>query len=296
MNPCASQLGLYLLEVAKDRGVYMISKNVFLHMDQLTDHKILCEKLIAFFRNEPGIIGSFISGSGAAGGMDFYSDLDLGFVCANNEAKEKIWSQRFDWKLPTWFHRMDADHVKPYFIIYLFEPHIHVDLCFYTMENLPSQLGGPCEVAFDHLDRLKSWSQEMGRSALTPADWSNIVHEEERFWTWVHYAWMHVGRGEYYDIAADFEFMRKIPHNWHARLKGSEKFITRRLEQTGELEFIESMRQCFPTPDRSSLKTALLSLIAVHNSQKVRVDQMIKPEWKTSQAARDKITQLVSAI
>lgn len=25
-------------------------------------------------------------------------------------------------------------------------------------------------------------------------DWSNVVHEEERFWTWTHYFWCHAGR------------------------------------------------------------------------------------------------------
>jgi hypothetical protein len=245
------------------------------------------------FSEQKEISCGFISGSGAAGGMDFYSDLDLGFVCESEEAKEKIWSQRFAWKLPDWFHRMDADHVKLYFIIYLFEPHIHVDLCFYTMANLPPKAGGPYTIAFDPQSQLKSWSEEMNQPIPIKTDWSNVVHEEEQIWTWIHYAWCHAGRGEYYDIAGEFGLLRRVPHSWYARLKGAGTFNSRRLEQRGETDFIESMKLCYPMPSRSSMKAALLNLIAVHNEQRKQVDLLLAPKWKTTQTARDKIARLV---
>jgi hypothetical protein len=271
----------------------MLNSEVFKHMGNLPDHTKLCRQLLTFFYEQNEINGAFISGSGASGNMDFHSDLDLGFLCSSNEAKEKIWSQRWDWKLPDWFHRMDADHVKPYFIIYLFEPHIHVDLSFYTIENLPPQVGGPFTVGFDKKSQLGKWNDDVNKPLKTPADWSNIVHEEEQFWTWTHYSWCHSGRGEYYDDASTFHIMRNILQRWYARLNGTEKFDTRRLEQRGESAFIESMRACFPTPDRVSMKIALLNMIDVHNKQRAQVEKLIQPKWNTTQAARNKITQLV---
>jgi hypothetical protein len=274
----------------------MVNPDTFKYMSSLPDHKRLCAELLSFFNEQDGISGAFISGSGASGGMDYHSDLDLGFLCSSEAEKEKIWSKRFDWQLPRWFHRMDADHVKPYFIIYLFEPHIHVDLAFYTIENLPPQAGGPFTVAFDKKDQLGSWLSEVNKPFKVPADWSNVVHEEERIWTWIHYAWCHVGRGEYYDIAAEFAFLRKIPHNWYARLNGTDFFNSRRLESRGETEFIEKMKLCYPMPDRSNMKAALLNLIRVHNEQRAQVDKIIQPQWKTTQDARDRITRLVSEL
>jgi hypothetical protein len=271
----------------------LIKEDVFQNMRDLPEHYRLCRQLFDFFSQQEGITAMFMSGSGVTGGMDSYSDLDLGFVCESDKAKEKIWSQRFDWKLPPWFHRMDADHVKPYFIIYLFEPEIHVDLCFYTIDNLPSKTGGPYAIAYDPRSQLNAWVQEMNRSSVAAPDWSNVIHEEERMWTWIHYAWCHAGRGESYDIAAEFWFLRNIPHSWFARLKGQSQFSSRRLEQKGEMEFIESMKLCYPMPNRSSVKAALLSLIAVHNAQRAQVDRLLSPKWKTTQAARDKITRLV---
>jgi hypothetical protein len=189
---------------------------------------------------------------------------------------------------------MDADHVKPYFIIYLFEPHIHVDLCFYTMKSLPTRAGGPFTIAFDLENHLEQWVEEMNQSSPSLPDWSNVVHEEERMWTWIHYAWGHVARGEYYDIASEFGFLRNIPQAWFARLKGSEEFSGRRLEQRGETEFIESMKLCFPGPTLPALRTTLLNLIEVHNTQRARVDLLLYPKWKTTPAAREKITRLVA--
>lgn len=274
----------------------MIAPEIFQHMKALPHHIQLCQELLQFFQNQSGITSAFLSGSGVTGGMDFYSDLDLGFVCESAEAKEEIWSQRFEWTLPPWFHRMDADHIKSYFIIYLFEPQVHVDLCFYTPADLPSPMGGPYAIAFDPTSQLKSWLQEANKFLLLQPNWSNVVHEEERVWTWIHYAWCHIGRGEYYNIAAEFAFLRDIPHSWFARLQGADRFNSRRLEQRGELQFIENMKLCYPMPNRPAMKTALLNLIAVHNAQRAQVDRLLAPQWNTTQKARDKITRLVEEL
>src|SRR6478672_461017 len=136
-----------------------VNPQVFQHMAQLPQHEALCAEILLYFRQQTGVIGAFIGGSGAIGGMDRFSDLDLGFVCENKEAKEKIWRQRFNWKLPAYFHRMDADHIKPYFMIYLFEPDIHVDFCFYTREDLPQSQGGPYVLAWDRKGLLGGWNR-----------------------------------------------------------------------------------------------------------------------------------------
>jgi hypothetical protein len=272
----------------------VVNPETFKYMNSLPEHRKLCSDILAFFNEQHGITGAFISGSGASGGMDVYSDLDLGFLCSSDEEREKIWLKRFDWILPSWFHRMDADHVKPYFIIYLFEPSIHVDLVFYTKENLPPQAGGPFTLAFEKDKQLETWFSEVNTPLKSLVDWSNVVHDEERMWTWIHYAWCHIARGEYYDIASEFAFLRKIPHCWFAKLKGIDQFNSRRLEAKGESQFIEKMSLCYPMPDRVSLKEALLNLIEIHNDQREQVNKLIYPKWKTSEASRDKITKLVS--
>lgn len=273
-----------------------IHLSVFKNMEKLPEHKVLCKGLLQYFCQIDEVSGAFVSGSGAAGGMDNYSDLDLGFICNDNRAREKVWKKRWDWSLPPWFHRMDADHVKPYFIIYLFEPHIHVDLAFYTPDDLPPQAGGPFKLAFDKANLFGDWLSKVNEPFQVKPDWSNVVHEEERFWTWTHYSWCHTGRGEYYDDASTFGIMRGILQKWHARLNGTELFDTRRLEQRGENAFIESMIPCFPKPNRAEMKKALLNLIEIHNQQRQQVEDLISPKWTTTPNAREKITQLIRGL
>ena len=283
------------IHLSQLENVYEASMNsdVFIHMSELSEHKALCQKLLTYFSEQKEVVGAFISGSGVSGDMDYHSDLDLGFVCKDDNAKEEIWKKRFEWPLQDWFHRMDADHVKPYFIIYLFNPYIHVDLAFYTTENLPPQAGGPYSIAFDKTKQLSSWISRANEPYFENPDWTNVVHEEERFWTWTHYSWCHVGRGEYYDIAADFGMLRNILHKWHSRLNGNENFNSRRLEHRGEQEFIEQMTPCFPKPNKVEMKSALLNLIKIHNIQRAQVENLVQPEWTTTQIARERITQLV---
>lgn len=96
------------------------SKNVFKHTQHLSSHRDLLGKILEFFQPVAGVDGAFVSGSLVSGGMDEYSDLDLGFLVSDTKVRDRIWKCRWDWQIAPWFHRFDADHIKPYFIIYFF--------------------------------------------------------------------------------------------------------------------------------------------------------------------------------
>lgn len=265
-------------------------------MNHLPDHRKLLSELVAFFRSESEVRSGFISGSGVTGGMDLYSDLDLGFLCTNEEEKEKIWQKRLEWSVPAWFHRMDADHIKPDFIIYLFEPHIHVDICLYTPSNLPTQAGAPYAILFDDEKYLDKWIEDANRVDVPKVDWSNVVHEDERFWTWVHYSWGHTSRGEYYDDAVFFSYIRGVLENWQARLDGTPNFVSRRLEMKNKNPLIDKLCGCFPSPDKEGMKKALLLAIEIYNEQWKIINYLLAPKWTTTQNTKDKVTDLVKKI
>jgi predicted nucleotidyltransferase len=157
--------------------------------------KTVLGAVLAFFR--PRAVGAFICGSAARGGMDQESDLDIGIVLPDAAGRDAAWAQRWDWGIAAWFHRFDADHVKPYFVIYLYEPRIKADIALYAPDLLPPAAGGPYAVAWDDTGRLDEWAQSAVPLAQS-VDWSPAVHEEERFWAWVVYCVQHVQRGEYY--------------------------------------------------------------------------------------------------
>ena len=42
-----------------------------------------------------------------------------------------------------------ADHIKPHFVIYIFEPAIRADISLYLDDELPPAAGGPFVLAWD---------------------------------------------------------------------------------------------------------------------------------------------------
>jgi len=256
------------------------------HLSELPEHRRVLAAVLEYFR--PQAVGGFVSGSVARGGMDAESDLDVGICFADAAARDRAWAERWDWPIAPWFHRFDADHVKPHFVIYLFDPRVKTDIPLYTVDELPPPDGGPYVVAWDDTGRLDEWAA----CAVPPdqtVDWSPAVHEEERFWAWLVYSLQHVRRGEYYSIAGDFPVLRDIVEQWQARLDGLSEFTYRRAES--RLDTSE-LGQLFPAPDRDELTQAMLRLIAMHDRQRAQLDL----PWRTTEDARARIRAWIAEL
>src|SRR6266508_3485925 len=91
----------------------------------------------------------YVAGSIATRIADEHSDLDIGVFFNDEEARERAWAQRWEWDLGSWFHRFDADHVRPYFVIYLLEPGVKTDIPLNLVTDAPSPAGSPYEVLWD---------------------------------------------------------------------------------------------------------------------------------------------------
>jgi hypothetical protein len=220
--------------------------------------------------------------------MDEESDLDVGVCFGDEAAREAAWERRWEWDIAPWFLRFDADHVKPYFVIYLYDPKVKVDISLHTPNDLPAPEGGPYVLAWDDTGRLADWAAV----AVPPppeVDWSTAVHEDERFWAWLVYSLQHVRRGEYYSIAGDFPYLRDVVEQWAARLAGQPRFSIRRAER--RLDTAE-LAELFPRPERNELKRALLKLIELHERQRAQVDA----DWRTSDEARSRITAWIEEL
>lgn len=261
-----------------------VRERAYAQMAELPEHRRVLGAVLDFFR--PRAVGAFVSGSVARGGMDEESDLDIGIVLPDTTARDTTWAERWDWQIAPWFHRFDADHVKPYFVIYLYEPGIKADISLYTPNDLPHADGGPYVIAWDDDSRLDDWAQSAVPTEHA-VDWSPAVHEEERLWAWIFYCVQHVRRGEYYAIAADFDSLRDIVEQWQARLARRPSFTIRRTETLFDTT---DLAQLFPAPDRADLKRALLKLIDLHDRQRARINL----PWRTTETARERIRRWVT--
>lgn len=264
----------------------------------LPDHSALLDALLGFFRPMPGVIGSFLSGSAARGQMDVDSDLDLGIVFESADARAAAWASRWDWPLAGWFHRFDADHIKPHFIIYVFAGAekagaIRADLNLYRVDDLPPAAGGPYLLAWDDTGALQEWLDALPAQEPVAPEWGAAVHEDERFWAWLVYLYNHVHRGEYYHCAYGFPELRDILEQWAARLGGQARFGVRRLDSAPWAERLLA-NDLFPKPDRASLKACMLA--AIELQLELRNELKLDTAWRTSRATIDKVTRLVESL
>jgi len=249
--------------------------------------------VVAFFRGVPGVVGMSVSGSIARGVADEHSDLDVGVFFADEESRDRAWAERWGWDVAPWFHRFDADHVRPHFVIYLYEPGIKTDIPLNVVTDPPTPGGAPYEVLWDETGDVTRWVEAAndGREVLPP-DWSEAAHEDERLWAWTYYCLLHIRRGEYYDIAYEFPVLRNIVETWHARLRGASVFDIRRVHER-EPDTIREFVDLFPGPTRADLKRALQKLIEVHERQRAQIDWV---QWTTSDETRQRMSRWIEEL
>ena len=262
----------------------------------LPDHESVLVRLLEWSQGCPEIVGAILSGSAATGGLDQWSDLDVGFVCSGAAERERLWSERWSWEVADWMHRFDADHVKAHFVIYWFEPGVQTDIALYTPDELPVPAGAPYRVAWDAIGSLTSWAGQLDAAPQGELDWSATWHEDERFWAWTFYCVRHIQRGEYYHVALEFHFLRGIIEQWHARLSGQALFPGRHTEVRCDPEFLARLAPCFPRADRDSLKQGLLQLIELQHDLRFRISQLADVCWRTRDDARVRIEQSVRGL
>lgn len=265
----------------------------------LPDHDALLDAILGFFQRTPGVIGCFLSGSAARGQMDVDSDLDVGVVFDSADARSAAWKGRWDWQIAPWFHRFDADHIKPHFVIYLFGPFaqaaaIRADLNLYRVEDLPPAAGGPYRLVWDDTGALRAWLDALPAHEPRAPDWSGAVHEDERFWAWLVYLYNHVHRGEYYICAYGFPELRDILEQWTARLAGQARFSPRRLASAPWAGRLLD-RDLYPKPDRASLKSCMLAAIELQLELRDEIAELAV-QWKTKEAAIAEVTRLIESL
>ena len=272
-----------------------VNRSVYEHLGALPEHRRVLEAVLEFFGRDEPAVGAWVAGSLARGDCDEYSDLDVGICFRDEGARAAAWSHRWDWPIAPWFHRFDADHVRPYFVIYLFDaavadgPPVKADIALYLPHDLPPPEGGPYRVAWDDTGTglLGDWASNSSVERVVDVDLA--VHEDERFWAWTFYCLRHVERGEYYEIASELHWLRGIVEAWRARLAGRPEFSPRRAESYYELS---DLAETFATPDLASLKRALLKLIDLHERQR----SSIQAEWRTSDETMRRIRAMVEAL
>ncbi len=173
-------------------------------MDQF---KAIVDRAEAVVATDQRFLGLAIVGSKIRGEMDEFSDLDLLIVCKAATFPTTAGQRELAASIGPLASAFTGEHVgeKNLLIcLYEVETTVHVDLKFEVLADLERRANDPVVV----WERDAALSRVLDRTEATPLapDYQWI---EDRFWTWVHYAGLRLGRAELFDLIGFLGFIRE---------------------------------------------------------------------------------------
>jgi predicted nucleotidyltransferase len=222
------------------------------------------QRVIAVIEKKTDMVGLAVAGSWITRETDTFSDLDLILVSENtishNPAQMKAIANQFG----TILSAFTGEHVgEPRVLICLYdEPLLHVDLKFLLPEEFYARVENPIIV----------WERENQLTAIitkTVSVWPYPDYQwiEDRFWVWIHYAALKIGRGELFETLDFISFLRTVVLGPLLLIKnGHQPRGVRKLETKLSTADLVAIQETVATLNKASLINALWKSIAIYES------------------------------
>lgn len=169
--------------------------------------KQFADNVTTIVKKDPSVIGLAVAGSWLTNEIDEFSDLDLILVTKEKISGSKDLMLHYANQFGTLLTAFTGEHVgEPRLLICLYDnPLLHVDVKFVTIEEFHSRIETPT-ILSDTDGQLQNVIDQTSAAFPYP-DYQWI---EDRFWTWIHYALLKIGRGEYFEAVDFFGFLRMV--------------------------------------------------------------------------------------
>lgn len=173
-------------------------------------HCAFLERALPQWQADPRIVGVAVAGSYVSASMDEFSDLDLVIavepadVASLMQARHQIAAQ-----LGSLLAAFTGEHVgEPRLLVCLYADDdggapLHVDLKFVSLPDVAFRVDETV-VLWERAGRLGQALQ----AAQTRYPVPDLRWIEDRFWVWVHYATLKIGRGELFEAVDFLAFLR----------------------------------------------------------------------------------------
>lgn len=221
------------------------------------------ERITRFIAADPRFVGLTIGGSWRDGQLDQWSDLDLVLVVYPDYHFEIMRErQRLAHGLGQLLSSFTGEHIgDARVLICLYDkPLLHVDLKFVTPLEFEERVEDPV-VLFEREGQL---SEILGRT-FGAYPLPNLQWIEDRFWIWVHYAALRLGRGELLELLDHISYIRNsvlgsllLVHQGHAPRR------VRRAEQLLSPEALRKLCRTVAPYDRKAIIAALWATIELY--------------------------------
>lgn len=225
-------------------------------------HQEFVYKAIDFFKKDSRILGLAVGGSWITNSMDEYSDIDL-VIVVDPKYERKVSNERLVLaeKLGNLLVGFTGEHVgEPRLIICLYGPPLlHVDLKFVTLPDFANRVEDPA-ILWEREEILTKTMRE--KKAVYPLP--NLQWIEDRFWVWVHYIALKIGRGELFEAIETLSFLRTTVLGPLALMKNGYLPRGMRYIERDAKEELPLLIQTLPSHDRESCGFALKHAIELY--------------------------------
>nr|WP_321356297.1 aminoglycoside 6-adenylyltransferase [uncultured Draconibacterium sp.] len=159
----------------------------------------------ATFAEDKSIVGIAVGGSWISNEIDEFSDLDLIIVTREKITDDKTRMLQFAKRAGNLLSGFTGEHVgEPRLLICLYDdPLLHVDYKFVTIDEFKKRIETPV-ILLDKTGELKR-ALENSDAKFPYPDYQWI---EDRFWIWLHYVLLKIGRGENLEAFDFFSYLR----------------------------------------------------------------------------------------
>jgi len=228
----------------------------------MTVQRQFAANVVAVVKDDESIVGVAVAGSWLTNELDEFSDLDLILVTKEKVSGDKSKMLAYAKRFGHFLSGFTGEHVgEPRLLICLYDhPLLHVDIKFVTPDEFRERIETPV-IVLDKAGQLKTVLEQTEPRFPYP-DYQWI---EDRFWIWVHYALLKVGRGEYMEAYDFFGFLRLVVLGPLLHIKnGNLPRGVRKVETQLPSKDFEQLKETLPAYSRAALLDSLLHSVNLY--------------------------------
>ena len=219
-------------------------------------------KAKAILEKEENVIGFAAGGSWITNELDNFSDLDLVIVTKNKITDDKNKMLAFAKKFDNFLSGFTGEHVgEPRLLICLYDdPLLHVDFKFVSLEEFKNRVETPVIL----LDKNGELQNALDNSEpIFP--YPGYQWLEDRFWIWIHYLLMKIGRGEFLEAFDGFGFLRMIVLGplLHIKNKNLPRGVKKVETELNKVD-LDKLLKTIPSYDRHALLKSLHNAVELY--------------------------------
>jgi len=237
-------------------------------------------KTKTILESDDNVIGLAVAGSWLTNEIDEFSDLDLILVTKQKISHDKILMLDYAKRLGNFLSGFTGEHVgEPRVLICLYDkPLLHVDIKFVTLDEFHSRIETPVLLIDKNGQLEKAIVNSQAKFPYPDYQWI-----EDRFWTWIHYALLKIGRGEYLEAYDFMGFLRMVVFGPLLHIKnGNLPRGVRKVETELESEDLAKLKLTIPTYNRQALLDSLRNAVSLYRQLRTEMfDNNVSLQYDT---------------